>query len=110
MKEIEWQCDNEDVEKKTSWFSLQKDEYGNFCTGDSYILLRTYKKKKPEAAQGEADALAWDIHFWLGDTTTQDEAGTAAYKTVELDDILGGAAVQVGRAKATKGLSTKERK
>ena len=40
------------------------------------------------------DALAWDIHFWIGDESTQDEYGTAAYKTVELDDFLKRRAVQ----------------
>ena len=34
------------------------------------------------------------MHFWLGKDTSQDEAGTAAYKTVELDDQLGGSATQ----------------
>lgn len=65
-----------------------KDQYGQFFSGDSYIVLHTYKKK------ADSDALAWNVHFWLGKFTTQDEAGTAAYKTVELDDLLGGAPVQ----------------
>jgi len=67
-----------------------KDKYGQFFSGDSYIVLNTYKKNN-------TDALAWDIHFWLGKQTTQDEAGTAAYKTVELDDKIatyGGHAAQ----------------
>jgi len=67
--------------------SIAKETYGTFYSGDSYIVLHTYKKKG-------SDALAWDVHFWLGKFTTQDEAGTAAYKTVELDDLLGGAPVQ----------------
>jgi gelsolin len=68
--------------------SWPKEEYGSFFDGDSYIVLRTYKKDP------NSPALAWDVHFWLGKFTTQDEAGTAAYKTVELDDFLGGAPVQ----------------
>jgi gelsolin len=51
------------------------------------IVLHTQKKNN-------TDALQWDVYFWLGDETTQDEAGTAAYKTVELDDVLRGAPVQ----------------
>jgi gelsolin len=62
-----------------------KEKFGHFHTGDSYILLRTYKKE---------DKFAYDIHFWLGTETTQDEAGTAAIKTVELDDSLGQVPVQ----------------
>jgi gelsolin len=38
--------------------------------------------------------LIHDVHFWLGLETSQDEAGTAAYKTVELDDFLLGAPTQ----------------
>jgi len=67
--------------------SIPKESYGTFYSGDSYIVLNTYKKKG-------TDALAWDVHFWLGTYTTQDEAGTAAYKTVELDDLLKGAPIQ----------------
>jgi gelsolin len=67
--------------------SVPKDTYGTFYSGDSYIVLNTYKQK-------DSPKLRWDVHFWLGKFTTQDEAGTAAYKTVELDDLLGGEPVQ----------------
>jgi len=70
--------------KVKSW---PQEQYGSFYDGDSYIVLNTYKKEG-------GNALLWDVHFWLGEYTTQDEAGTAAYKTVELDDLLGGAPVQ----------------
>jgi len=68
--------------------AVPKNSYGSFHSGDSYIVLNTYKPKP------DAPKLAYDVHFWLGTFTTQDEAGTAAYKTVELDDYLGGAPVQ----------------
>jgi len=67
---------------------VAKKDYGTFYSGDSYIVLFTYK---PAAGK---EILAFDVHFWLGTYTTQDEAGTAAYKTVELDDYLGGLPVQ----------------
>jgi len=60
--------------------------YGQFFEGDSYILLHTIK--------GVDGKFTWDAFFWLGEFTTQDEAGTAAYKTVELDDYLGTSPVQ----------------
>ncbi|KAI0333688.1 fragmin60 [Cubamyces sp. BRFM 1775] len=62
--------------------------YGNFYDGDSYIVLHTYKEDQ------DSEELLYDLHFWLGSETSQDEAGTAAYKTVELDDHLGGKPVQ----------------
>ncbi|CAA0837438.1 Villin-2 [Striga hermonthica] len=65
---------------------LPKSDYGKFYSGDSYIILQT--------SPGKGGAYLYDIHFWLGKDTSQDEAGTAAIKTVELDAILGGRAVQ----------------
>ncbi|KAJ3029333.1 UNVERIFIED_CONTAM: hypothetical protein HDU68_012488 [Siphonaria sp. JEL0065] len=62
--------------------AVPEKQYGKFYNGDSYIVINTWKKP-------DADKLYHDIHFWLGLKTSQDEAGTAAYKTVELDDYLG---------------------
>ncbi|KAM4091915.1 hypothetical protein ACJW30_09G172500 [Castanea mollissima] len=65
---------------------LPKSEYGKFYMGDCYIVLQT--------AQGKGGAYVLDIHFWIGKDSSQDESGTAALKTVELDAVLGGRAVQ----------------
>ena len=62
-------------------------EFGKFYEVDSYICLKT--KQKPNSSSFE-----WDIFFWLGAESSTDEQGIAAYKTVELDESLGGAAVQ----------------
>jgi len=64
-----------------------KENYGTFYSGDSYIVLSTTKEP-------ETEKLLHDIHFWLGKDSTADEYGTAAYKTVELDDLFDGEPVQ----------------
>ncbi|KAJ3558006.1 hypothetical protein NM688_g1163 [Phlebia brevispora] len=65
-----------------------KERFGSFYDGDSYIVLHTYKKTH------DTEQLSYNLHFWIGAESTQDEAGTAAYKAVELDDHLGGQPVQ----------------
>ncbi|KAG2540640.1 hypothetical protein PVAP13_9NG578000 [Panicum virgatum] len=65
---------------------LPKSDYGKFYCGDSYIVLQTTCNK--------GGAYLLDIHFWIGKDSSQDEAGTAAIKTIELDTMLGGRAVQ----------------
>jgi len=69
-----------------------KEKYGEFHEGDSYIILSVEKEIGEDGA--ETAALERDIHFWLGKKTSTDEKGTAAYKTVELDDFFDGEPVQ----------------
>ncbi|KAJ2941906.1 hypothetical protein O0L34_g10721 [Tuta absoluta] len=61
-------------------------DYGKFYKGDSYIVLKTNSDKKGN--------LSWDIHYWIGAESTQDESGAAAILTVGLDDKFNGAAIQ----------------
>ncbi|XP_064635813.1 gelsolin-like protein 1 [Lineus longissimus] len=63
--------------KVTEW---PKEQYGEFYNGDSYII---YHQEKND----EDDSLEKHVHFWIGKYSTQDEYGTAAYKTVELDTL-----------------------
>lgn len=71
--------------------------YGKFCKGDSYLVLKT--------TVTSGGSFEWDLHFWLGDESSVDEMGIAAYKTVELDDSLGGAPVQY---RETQGSESKK--
>ncbi|XP_021369925.1 gelsolin-like protein 1 [Mizuhopecten yessoensis] len=64
--------------KVTHW---PKEDYGKFYDGDSYIILNTFQEEGGEE-------FLYDVHFWIGKYSTQDEYGTAAYKTVELDTLL----------------------
>lgn len=76
-----WRINNFKVE---NW---PKGDYGKFFDGDSYIIMNTYKKP-------DEDDFEFDLHFWIGKASTQDEYGTAAYKTVELDTLLNDKPVQ----------------
>mmetsp|Transcript_140758 Transcript_140758/g.350904 ORF Transcript_140758/g.350904 Transcript_140758/m.350904 type:complete len:369 (-) Transcript_140758:173-1279(-) len=62
-----------------------KSTYGKFHSGDSYIVLHTVKGEKE---------FEYHIFFWLGQNTTTDEMGVAAYKTVELDNFFEGKPTQ----------------
>ncbi|XP_077176802.1 villin-1 isoform X2 [Paroedura picta] len=59
--------------------------YGNFYEGDAYVLLSTHKT---------GNNFSYDIHFWLGSSSSLDEQGAAAIYSTQMDDHLGGVAVQ----------------
>ena len=61
--------------------------HGQFYSGDAYIVCKTVQKPG-------SSSLQIDIFFWLGAECSQDEQGVAAFKTVELDEMLGGGPVQ----------------
>uniref|UniRef100_A0A5F8HHX7 Gelsolin n=1 Tax=Monodelphis domestica TaxID=13616 RepID=A0A5F8HHX7_MONDO len=65
---------------------VPKNLYGDFFSGDAYLILNTIKRRD--------GSLQYDLHFWLGNECTQDESGAAAIFTVQMDDYLHGKAVQ----------------
>ncbi|KAI4977652.1 hypothetical protein ZWY2020_014206 [Hordeum vulgare] len=70
--------------------ALPKSDYGKFYSGDSSIVLQTTSPK--------GGAYLYNVHFWIGKDSSQDEAGTAAIKTVELDSILGVVQSSIGNS------------
>ena len=48
-----------------------KDRYGEFYSGDSYIILHTMEDDEGKKS--------YDLHFWLGSDTTQDEVSIVFY-------------------------------
>lgn len=73
--------------EKLAIISWPKAKYGQFFSGDSYIVLNT----KVDKATGKK---SFDVHSWQGAHTSIDERTVSAYKMVELDDILGDVPVQ----------------
>uniref|UniRef100_A0A4W6F106 Advillin n=1 Tax=Lates calcarifer TaxID=8187 RepID=A0A4W6F106_LATCA len=57
---------------------IPEKSFGNFYEGDCYVLL----------------SLSYDIHYWIGSQSSQDEQGAAAVYTIQLDEFLGSTPVQ----------------
>jgi hypothetical protein len=63
-----------------------KERYGEFYSGDSFVMLYTYLVNDKEN---------YIIYFWQGLDSSQDEKGASALWAKNLDDKYGGAPVQV---------------
>ncbi|XP_068450101.1 advillin isoform X2 [Clinocottus analis] len=71
--------------EKMELAQVPEKSYGNFYEGDCYVLLSTQKV---------SSSLCYDIHFWIGSQSSQDEQGAAAVYTIQLDEFLGSTPVQ----------------
>lgn len=74
-----WRIENMDM------VPVPEKTFGNFFDGDCYVLLMTHKV---------SNNFSYDIHFWIGKSSSVDEQGAAAIYSVQMDDHLGGVAVQ----------------
>ncbi|XP_040014789.1 advillin isoform X2 [Xiphias gladius] len=71
--------------EKMELVQVPEKSCGNFYVGDCYILLSTQKV---------SSSLCYDIHYWIGSQSSQDEQGAAAVYTIQLDEFLGSTPVQ----------------
>jgi hypothetical protein len=68
--------------------AVPRESHGIFFTGDAYVIYHVEEiKKSTGSSSATTPTLIQHIHFWIGSEATQDEAGVAAYKTVELGMI-----------------------
>ncbi|XP_022600669.1 advillin-like [Seriola dumerili] len=71
--------------EKMELVQVPEKSHGNFYEGDCYVLLFTQKF---------SSSLSYDIHYWIGSQSSQDEQGAAAVYTIQLDEFLGSTPVQ----------------
>ncbi|CAH8549920.1 unnamed protein product [Heterobilharzia americana] len=102
-KDFSWQDTNlplfgSDEDKKVKKESALAEEAWRpvlNCNCPRLYVWRVEKfKVRPVNENDYGKSLGYDVHFWVGSKSTQDEYGTAAYKTVELDALLDDQAVQ----------------
>uniref|UniRef100_A0A8B9LZ23 Villin-like n=1 Tax=Astyanax mexicanus TaxID=7994 RepID=A0A8B9LZ23_ASTMX len=63
---------------------VPEQAFGSFFEGDCYIILYG----------SNDDTQSMDIHYWIGNGSSQDEQGAAAIYVTQLDEYLGGSPVQ----------------
>ncbi|XP_060925962.1 advillin isoform X2 [Limanda limanda] len=71
--------------EKLELVQVPEKSHGSFYDGDCYVLLSTQKV---------GSSLSYDIHYWIGSASTQDEQGAAAVYTIQLDEFLGCTPIQ----------------
>uniref|UniRef100_A0AAQ5ZYX0 HP domain-containing protein n=1 Tax=Amphiprion ocellaris TaxID=80972 RepID=A0AAQ5ZYX0_AMPOC len=76
--------------EKMELVQIPEKSYGNFYEGDCYILLVHH----PPPHSLTTNSLSYDIHYWIGSESSQDEQGAAAVYTIQLDEFLGCTPVQ----------------
>ncbi|KAH0513463.1 Villin-1 [Microtus ochrogaster] len=64
---------------------VSSSTFGSFFDGDCYVVLAIHKT---------SSTLTYDIHYWIGQNSSQDEQGAAAIYTTQMDDYLKGRAIQ----------------
>ena len=79
--------------------------HGTFYTGDCYIVLYTWFEKDEETG---VEKKYQNLHFWIGSAATQDEYGSAAIISTQLDTALGDLPVQFRETEGHESLSFKK--
>jgi len=60
-------------------------QHGNFFSGDCYLILNT---------KASGTSFVYDLHYWIGKDSAQDEQGAVAIFATQLDDHLRGLPTQ----------------
>ncbi|MGH0162055.1 UNVERIFIED_CONTAM: hypothetical protein FKN15_072310 [Acipenser sinensis] len=71
--------------EKMKMVPIPSQAYGNFFEGDCYIVL---------CGRQSSSQLSFDVHYWIGSQSSQDEQGATAILVTQLDNYLGGSPIQ----------------
>ena len=94
---------------------IPQSQFGNFYNGDCYLVLSSKKSGSGKFTlflvllpvyESTSDlGLLYDLHFWIGSNSSQDEQGAAAALTTQMDDHLKGLPTQY---RETEGYESKK--